>query len=55
MLQGDAVSKVYGFTVGMMAQVKIFVPELLAAKAIELLEETEEAADDEADEPVEPA
>ncbi len=55
MLQGDAVSKVYGFTVGMMAEVKVFVPELLAAKAIELLEETEEAADDDAGEPVEPA
>jgi hypothetical protein len=54
MLQGDAVSKVYGFTVGMMAQVKVFVPELLAAKAIELLEAEEDVADDNAEEPAEP-
>ncbi|HSN76566.1 MAG TPA: DUF2007 domain-containing protein [Anaerolineae bacterium] len=55
MLQGDAVSKVYGFTVGMMAQVKVFVPELLAAKAIELLEAEDDVADDDAEEPAEPA
>jgi len=46
MLQGDAVSKVYGFTVGGMAEVRVYVPELLAPKAIELLETTEEALDD---------
>jgi len=46
MLQGDAISKVYGFTVGGMAEVRVYVPELLAPKAIELLEETEEAPED---------
>jgi hypothetical protein len=55
MLQGDAVSKIYGLAVGGLAEVRVYVPALLAPKAIELLEETEEAADDEADEPVEPA
>lgn len=50
MLQGDAVSKVYGFTVGGMAEVRVYVPEPLAAKAIELLEATEEAPQ-EGDEP----
>lgn len=54
MLQGDAVSKVYGFTVGGLAEVKIFVPELLAAKAIELLEAEEDVADDDGEEPAEP-
>ncbi len=53
MLQGDAVSKVYGFTVGMMAQVKVFVPELLAAKAIELLEAEEDVSDDDGEEQAE--
>ena len=55
MLQGDAVSKVYGFTVGMMAQVKVFVPELLAAKAIELLEAEEDVSDDDGEELAETA
>ncbi len=55
MLQGDAVSKVYGFTVGMMAEVHVYVPEPLAPKAIELLEAEEEAPDDDAEEPGEPA
>ncbi len=53
MLQGDAVSKVYGLAVGGLAQVKVFVPELLAAKAIELLEAENDAADDDAEEPAE--
>jgi hypothetical protein len=47
MLQGDAVSKVYGFTVGGMAEVRVFVPEPLAAKAIELLEAGEEEDEEE--------
>lgn len=54
MLQGDAVSKVYGLTAGGLAEVRIFVPELLAPKAIELLEAAEDASDDEAEEPAEP-
>lgn len=54
MLQGDAVSKVYGFSVGGLAEVKVFVPELLAAKAIELLEVEEDVADDDTEEPAEP-
>jgi hypothetical protein len=55
MLQGDAVSKIYGLAVGGLAEVRVFVPEALAAKAVELLEEAEESDEDagaeEADEP----
>lgn len=54
MLQGDAVSKIYGFTVGMMAEVRVYVPAPLAPKALELLEAAEEEPDDEAEEPGEP-
>lgn len=50
MLQGDAVSKVYGFTVGGMAEVRVFVPEALASKAVELLEAGEETDEDEGSE-----
>jgi hypothetical protein len=50
MLQGDAVSKVYGLTVGGMAEVRVFVPEPLAAKAIELLEASEEVDEEDATE-----
>lgn len=53
MLQGDAASKVYGFTIGGMAEVRVFVPEPLAAQAIELLESGGE--EEEEAEPVEPA
>lgn len=53
MLQGEAVSKIYGFTVGGMAEVRVYVPAPLAPKAIELLEAAEEAPDDE--EPAKPA
>lgn len=55
LLQGDAVSKIYGLTVGGLAEVRVYVPAPLAPKAIELLEQAEEAAEDEADGPVEPA
>jgi hypothetical protein len=51
MLQGDAVSKVYGFTVGGMAEVRVFVPGPLAAKAIELLEGSEDEESEEIEEP----
>lgn len=57
MLQGDAVSKVYGFTIGGMAEVRVFVPDALAAKAIELLEsggEEEEEEEDEDELPLQP-
>ncbi len=47
MLQGDSVSKVYGFTVGGMAEVRVFVPEALASKAVELLEADDEGAEEE--------
>ena len=50
MLQGDSISKVYGFTIGGMAEVRVFVPELLAPKAIELLEAGEEMDAEEATE-----
>jgi hypothetical protein len=49
MLQGDAVSKVYGFTVGGMAEVRVFVPGPLAAQAIELLEAGEEESEAESE------
>ena len=55
MLQGDAVSKIYGLAVGGLAEVRVYVPAPLAPKATELLEAAEEAADDDAGEPVEPA
>lgn len=42
MLQGDAVSKIYGFTIGGMAEVRVYVPAPLASKAVALLEAAEE-------------
>ena len=50
MLQGEALSKVYGLTVGKMAQVRVFVPAPLAPKALELLEEETTELHDEGDE-----
>lgn len=51
-LQGEAVGKVYGMVVGALAEVRVYVPEPLAQKAIELLEE---ASDDETpDDPASP-
>ena len=47
MLQGDAVSKVYGLTVGGMAEVRVFVPAPLASKAIDLLEADDDGAEEE--------
>lgn len=49
MLQGDAVSKIYGFTVGMMAEVRVYVPAPLAPRALELLEAAQEESGDDAD------
>lgn len=39
LLQGEAASKVFGFMVGSIAEVRVFVPAALAGKAIELLNE----------------
>ncbi len=55
LLKGDAASKIYGFSVGGMAEVRVYVPAPLAAKASELLEEDEEEPDDEAEQPDESA
>jgi hypothetical protein len=45
LLQGEAAGKVFGMMVGAMAEVRVYVPEPLAEKAIELLEEV--SAEDE--------
>ncbi|MFZ2486859.1 MAG: DUF2007 domain-containing protein [Anaerolineae bacterium] len=49
MLRGEALGQVYGLVVGKFAEVRVFVPHLLAEKAQVLLKETMEAqpADDE--------
>ena len=48
LLQGEAAGKVFGMMVGAMAEVRVYVPEPLAQRAMELLEETseDEPADD---------
>jgi hypothetical protein len=53
MLQGEAAGKVFGMMVGAMAEVRVYVPEPLADKAIELLEADSgesESANDQAEE-----
>ncbi|MER2599141.1 MAG: DUF2007 domain-containing protein [Caldilineales bacterium] len=47
MLQGEALGRVYGLTVGKIARVRVYVPAPLAEKARELLERDE--TDDESD------
>lgn len=45
LLQGEAAGKVFGFMVGSMAEVRVFVPAALASKAIALLEEVSDEED----------
>ena len=49
LLQGEAAGRVFGMMVGAMAEVRVFVPAPLAAKARELLEEVSDEADQEGD------
>jgi len=42
MLQGEALGRVYGLTVGKIAQVRVYVPAPLADRARELLAEVED-------------
>ena len=45
LLQGEAAGRVFGMMVGAMAEVRVFVPAPLAAKARELLEEVSDEAE----------
>ena len=47
LLQGEAAGRVFGMMIGAMAEVRVFVPALLADKARELLEEVSEDAEEE--------
>ena len=42
MLQGEALGRVYGLTVGKIAQVRVYVPAPLAERALDLLRENGE-------------
>ena len=50
LLQGEAAGRVFGMMVGAMAEVRVFVPALLADKARELLEEVSDDVPQEEDE-----
>ena len=47
LLRGEAAGRVFGMMVGAMAEVRVFVPAPLAAKARELLEEVSDEAEQE--------